>query len=416
MRTYLILSVLVLGFFLPTGDLRAAVLFSDSFDRADNTDIDALSGGMSGSLAPLAYQESFEGSGQPSSIQLLSGRLQMAVGVGMSNVFPDHNFTGAELVAAGGFSVSLEIVEINSAATDPANRFAGFGVGMTRAEALAAGDMNDSATTFRGGGAAAGVCDFFVDLALDGALRLWSRGTLLKTVAVGTTAGTLKGVFSFSTFNAGAAVNAVVYFNGVQRDSLTFTWSDANANYLGLSGRASAFVSCDTLAIETLVQLPGAIVVSETGGRTMVQEGGYSDTIDISLTSSPLAYPVTIDVLDTLNPAQVTVSPSQVQFTAENWQSPQTITITAIDDHDMERAMHETALRFGVTTAPESPYSGVSAAEITVQIADNDCGAWGFNPADFNLDCQVNLEDFYYFVQEWISCSLPDPQCQDFRY
>ena len=416
MRTYLTVSVLMLGFFLPTGSLRAAVLFSDSFDRADNTDIDALSSGMSGSLAPLAYQESFEGSGLPSSIQLLAGRLQMAVGVGMSNVFPDRNFIDAEILAAGGFSVSLEVAEINSAVADPANRFAGFGVGMTRAEALAAGDMNDSATTFRGGGAAAGVCDFFVDLALDGSLRLWSRGTLLKTVSVGSAAGTLKGVFSVTNFNAGSAVNAVVYFNGVQRESLAFTWSDADANYLGLSGRASNFVSCDNLAVETVVQVPVFLTVSETGGQTKVQEGGYTDTIVVSLASSPLAYPVTLEFLDALDPDQVALSPAQVQFTADNWQTPQTVTIAAVDDNDMERAVHDTTLSIRVTAAPQSPYYGLSVADIAVQIVDNDCGAWGFNPADFNLDCQVNLEDFYIFVQEWISCSIPDPRCQDFRY
>ena len=265
--------VCMLAVFLVSSLANAAypgtVLFSDSYDRPNNTAISASTAGMSGSLSPLVYQESFEGSGLPSSIQILSGRLQLAVGVGMSNAFLDHNFVNSEISGNGGFSVSLEVVEINSAASEPANRFAGFGVGMTRAEAVAAGDMNDHATTFRGGGSAAGVCDFFVDLALDGSLRLWSRGTLLKTVSVGAASGTLKGVFSFSNFNAGAAVNAAVYFNGVPRETLTFTWSDTNANYLGLSGRASTSVSCDNLAIETLVQLPGVLVISETGGRTM---------------------------------------------------------------------------------------------------------------------------------------------------
>ena len=97
------------------------MLFSDSFDRPDNTDISAVKEGMSGQLAPLSYVEAFEGSGQPSSIQITSGRLHMAVGPGMSNVFVDYNFSGQTFGTANGLAVSLDIVEINSA-SDAANR------------------------------------------------------------------------------------------------------------------------------------------------------------------------------------------------------------------------------------------------------------------------------------------------------
>ncbi|MBN1844222.1 MAG: hypothetical protein JW810_00965, partial [Sedimentisphaerales bacterium] len=103
----------VMGMFLLCAPvLQADVFFSDSFDRADNTDIDASSTGMAGTLAPLVYQESFEGSGQPTSIQILSNRLNIAVGAGMSSLYLDHNFTDADILGADGFSVSLEVVSI----------------------------------------------------------------------------------------------------------------------------------------------------------------------------------------------------------------------------------------------------------------------------------------------------------------
>ena len=122
-----------------------------------------------------------------------------------------------------------------------------------------------------------------------------------------------------------------------------------------------------------------------------------------------------IDVIDKLDPNQVMLSPPQVIFNSSNWMNSQTVTVTAIDDDDMERATHDTTLQVTVSTDPASPYYGYSIGDIAVDIEENDCGAWGFNPADFNLDCQVNLEDFAAFVQQWVECSLPDPACQDFR-
>lgn len=396
--------------------IYAEVFFSDNFNRPDSMTISASSVGMSGTLAPLQYIESFEGSGAAASIQILNNQLQMAVGQGMSNAFLDYNFTASAVGEGGGFSISLDIVEINSAATDSANRFMGFGLGMTREEALGAGDINDSPATYRGGGGAVGVCDFFVDVAIDGTLRIWSRGTLLRTVSAGSSAGTLQVVFTASGFDAGDSVGVTVFFNGTVCDQRTFSWSHSNANYIGLSGRASERIRVDNFIIDSVVQLPPAVILTETDGETLVKEGGFSDDILLSMNTSPMVFPLTIDIADIQNPNQVTVSPAQIVYTAADWQSLRTVTITAIDDDAMERAIHETFLRFVVTAQPDSPYYGFADQELVVQIMDNDCGSWGFSPADFNLDCQVNLEDFAYFVLEWISCSIPDPLCQDFRY
>lgn len=406
-------------FFLTVGVLQAEVFFSDNFNRSDNTDIDAASTGMSGTVSPLAYQESYEGSGDSSSIQVLSNQLNIAVGTGMSSLFLDHNFIDAAILTADGFSVSLDVVSITNA-DDTANRFGGFGIGNTRDEAAAAADAFDSAAPFRPGMVRAnqgfGVSDFYVDLALDQNLRVWSNGALLNTIPVGAVSGTIRADFFAADFNAGSSVTAVVYFNGIQRDMRTFTWDHTGANYIGISGRTvAAGVFLDNFSIGTVTQAPANIFLSITDGATWVKEGSTTDDILLSLSSSPLSYPVTIEIADRLNPAQVTVSPAQAVFTSANWEIPLAVTITAVDDNDMERAAHDTTLALTVTVDPDSPYFGYLLAEVPVVIDDNDCGAWGFNRADFNLDCQVNLEDFSLFALEWIACSSPDPLCQDFR-
>lgn len=410
-------NLVILILLMSTAPGLADVFFKDSFDRANSNDIDASATSMAGLFSPMTYAEAFQGSGE-ASVQIASNQLYIAVGMGMSSLFLDHNFTDAAILDADGFSVSLDIVSIVPTNNDTANRWGGFGVGLTRSEALQAGDISDpgtNGTTLRGGGANTGVCDFYADIAEDQNLRLWSNGVLLNTIPLGVASGTLKVDFFVSDFNAGSPVTAVVYVNGVQKDLRSFTWDHANANYIGISGRSATAVHLDNLEIASVTHLPANIFATATDGSTTVTEGGASDEIILSVTSSPLGYPVTIDIADALDPDQVTLSPARVVFTSADWQTPRTVTVTAIDDDDMERATHETTLSLSLTTDPASPYHGLALADMPVQVEENDCGAWGFNPADFNLDCQVNLEDFAFFVQEWIACSLPDPQCQDFR-
>ena len=136
----IVLAVLIMAF----ANVNADVLFSDNYNRPNNTDIDASSTGMSGTLAPMVYQEVFEGSNQSTSIQILSNQLNVAVGAGMSSLYLNHNFTGAGILSADGFSISMDVVSITTA-DDTGNRFGGFGVGNTQAEAQAAADSFDSA-------------------------------------------------------------------------------------------------------------------------------------------------------------------------------------------------------------------------------------------------------------------------------
>jgi hypothetical protein len=398
------------------------VLFSDSYDRANNIDIDASSAGMAGTLSPMTYVESFEGSGLPTSIQIAANQLDVAYKlpgqIGMSNLYLDHNFTDAAILTAGGFSISLDVVSIVTS-DDAANRYGGFGVGMTQAEAAAAGDINDSATTMRArgilaGSSTVGICDFFVDTALDNNLRVWSNGAVLATVNVGSYVGTIKAEFIMSDFNAGTWVTAKVYFNNVLKTTVTFDWDNTGANYIGISGRSvMPGVVVDNLNIQTGVTQTPSVTVSQTNGGTSVKEGDYSDELILSITSDPLGYPVTIDIRDMLDPNQVTITPPQVTFTTGDWQISQTVTITATDDNDMERETHGTTLGFTVTADPASPYSGYTLPNVTVNVHDNDCGTWSFDRADFNLDCQVNLEDFSLFAQDWVSYSTPDPECDN---
>ena len=216
--------------------------------------------------ANAAYYEGFEGSGSPTSIGISSGALLMAVGAGMSENGIMHNFIGQDIINAGGFSVEMNVQGISSDSSDAVNRYAGFGVGLSQAEAATGADINETpapgTVCFRGSTTGnKGVADFFVELDLNGNVKVWNNGALLDTVAVGRNFGTLTASFSLTGFALSDTVTVSVFFDGRPVDinsadtssmTRTFKWDRDNSNYIGLSCRASHDVQLDNLAIRKL--------------------------------------------------------------------------------------------------------------------------------------------------------------------
>ena len=107
-----------------------------------------------------------------------------------------------------------------------------------------------------------------------------------------------------------------------------------------------------------------SVVLIESGGNTTATEGGDGDTYTVSLSAAPSG-----TVSFTASPdAQLQLSPTSLQFDALNWNLPQTITVSAVNDSVVEGA-HSGVITHSVSGGG---YSGVSVAPITVAIADND--------------------------------------------
>lgn len=244
----------------------AADLFLDTFNRGNAVDIDVSSTGMSGSRVPppgggAIWFEGWEGSGAADSIQIAEGVLQMATGAGMSESGLNQNFTGQDILDAGGFSVSLRVLSINTDPADAANRYAGFAVGLNAAQAAAGNDIGTAnPPPIRGNGSVPGTADCFLELDLNGNVKMWADGAVVATVPVGKVTGTLTASFACNSFAAGAAVTVSAYFDGVRLDldpgsaavTRGFSWDEADANYLALSARATGFVQMDNFAVRKL--------------------------------------------------------------------------------------------------------------------------------------------------------------------
>ncbi|NNC68062.1 MAG: hypothetical protein HKN83_08525 [Gammaproteobacteria bacterium] len=116
---------------------------------------------------------------------------------------------------------------------------------------------------------------------------------------------------------------------------------------------------------------PGVITVDPVAGLT-TSENGDSATFTIVLGTLP-NNSVSIG-LSSSNAAEGTVLPASVAFTAANYNVPQTVTVTGVND--AAAPMVDGNIAYSVVTAPaisaDPSYSGLDASDVSVTNNDND--------------------------------------------
>ncbi len=254
----------------------SAVLFTDNFNRPNNTDIDASSDGMAGLLSPMTYveigddviypQQSGTGNPYPELTRIESNRLYMAAGTNATTMYLGHNFVDNEILAADGMRIGLTIIQDLGPQTT-AQFFAGFGVGNTLQECQTTW-FDHNGTGFRGQvnltPAQAGTSDLWIGWspANGGTIQVFKNGptaaggenyNLLTGVAL-TGSDRLEMELYFEDFNDGSPVNAFILWNGVIIGTEAFTWDvDGKLeNYIGINARQTAGFIVDDLAIEAI--------------------------------------------------------------------------------------------------------------------------------------------------------------------
>ena len=126
----------------------------------------------------------------------------------------------------------------------------------------------------------------------------------------------------------------------------------------------SEFSACRTAAAPT----PPGIAVTPTSGLVTTEAGGTA-TFTVVLQSMPTAN-VTIG-LSSSDTTEGTVSPSSLTFTPTNWNVPQTVTVTGVDD-----SIVDGNVAYTIVTAPaqsaDPAYNGLNADDVAVTDQDND--------------------------------------------
>lgn len=224
------------------------------------------------------------------------------------------------------------------------------------------------------------------------------------------------GISVIETWGASAAVEGGmtdtyhVVLDKLPTGTVTLTWSGNNGDVSGIGNltfttanwnvpQTVTLSATDDLAVETTHVSPikyvasgggytnvkyvnatigdndlntsAGVLVTQSGGTTAVTEGGATDTIDVKLAGQPNS---NVTVTMTVAPAQATLSSGGVlTFTPTNWNTTQTVTVTAVDDLVVE-GLHSATITT-VVTGTDSRYNNFAVGDINVAITDNDVGS-----------------------------------------
>jgi len=121
----------------------------------------------------------------------------------------------------------------------------------------------------------------------------------------------------------------------------------------------------DYVKVSAITSTAPGVTISQSGGSTAVTEGGATDTYTVVLTGEPTA-----NVTITPTPgSQLTVSPPSLTFTISNWSTPQTVTVTAVNDAVAEGTHNGTINQAAASSDPG--YNGIAIAAVTATITDD---------------------------------------------
>lgn len=145
--------------------------------------------------------------------------------------------------------------------------------------------------------------------------------------------------------------------DGDQTTTITLT-AAGDIAYIGMVATVIVTNADDEMA---------GLTVVESGGSTMTSEDGTTDDFTVVLDAQP-TLPVTVAVAGT-DATENTAAPALLVFTAANWNVPQTITVTGVDDPIVDGDQTSTILLS--VTVGDPAYLGESAS-VTVVNQDNE--------------------------------------------
>ena len=198
-------------------------------------------------------------------------------------------------------------------------------------------------------------------------IGLSSSNTAEGTVSVSSVTFTAANWNTPQTINV-TGVNDFVDDGNISYTIVTSAATSSDSNYNGIN---AADVSASNTDNDTV-----GITISPTSGLTTTEAGGTA-TFTIVLNSQPTAN-VAIG-LSSSNTAEGTVSVSSVTFTAANWNTPQTITVTGVNDF-VDDGNIAYSIVTGAATSSDSLYNGLNASDVSVSNTDNDAAGFTVIP------------------------------------
>jgi hypothetical protein len=190
-----------------------------------------------------------------------------------------------------------------------------------------------------------------------------SSGGASGTATAGSDYTSTSGVVSFDPGQTSKTILVPIVGDLIDEDNETFT--------LTLSAPANAtLATASTLGTITDDDTRGIIVTPTTA--ISVSEGATTAAFTLKLATQP-ASNVSIGI-ESSNTLEGTVSPSTCTFTAANWNTAQTVTVTGVNDDDDDGDQTFT-VRLLPATSADAKYNGLDAPDLSATNVDNDTAA-----------------------------------------
>ena len=156
--------------------------------------------------------------------------------------------------------------------------------------------------------------------------------------------------------------------DGDQSTLITLSIDDANSD--------DSFdpLADQTVSVTTTDDDAAGFTVLETAGSTSVSESGTTDTLTVVLTAEPASNVVLL--VSSADTGEATVDQATLTFTPGNWNAPQVVTVTGVDD-DLVDGDQSTLITLSIDDA-NSDDSFDPLADQTVSVTTTDDDAAGF--------------------------------------
>ncbi|MHC1703540.1 MAG: Ig-like domain-containing protein [Tenuifilaceae bacterium] len=172
---------------------------------------------------------------------------------------------------------------------------------------------------------------------------------------------------TFTTLNWNTAqtitingVDDIIDDDNVVYNIITSTATSSDSKYNGINAADVSVTNTDNDV--------ASITVSPTSGLTTTEAGGTA-TFTIVLNTQPIAN-VNIP-LGSNDATEGSVLPSNVIFSTANWSTPQTLTITGLNDNiDDDNILY--SITTSAATSADSKYNGINPADVSVTNIDDD--------------------------------------------
>jgi uncharacterized repeat protein (TIGR01451 family) len=146
--------------------------------------------------------------------------------------------------------------------------------------------------------------------------------------------------------------------------SASHTYAAAGVHTVTLCAEDGDEEGCTTL---TVTVVDASVVVSPTSDLETTEAGG-TDSFTVVLGDEPTGL-VTV-TLTSSDPGEGTVSPAVLTFDAGNWQTPQTVTVTGVDDEVLDG---DVAYTVETAVSSDDPFfDGIPAADVAVMNQDDE--------------------------------------------